>query len=79
MCIRDRGQNGLRQAMAFADAAGLTGVVITKLDGTARGGVALAVSSEADLPIRFIGAGEGIRDLRPFNSFEFVEALLAGR
>ena len=74
-----QGQNGLRQAMAFAEAAGLTGVVITKLDGTARGGVALAVSSEAGLPIRFIGAGEGIRDLRPFNSFEFIEALLAGR
>ena len=74
-----QGQNGLRQAMAFAEAAGLTGVVITKLDGTARGGVALAVSSEAGLPIRFIGAGEGIRDLRPFNSFEFVEALLSGR
>ena len=74
-----QGQNGLRQAMAFAEAAGLTGVVITKLDGTARGGVALAVSSEAGLPIRFIGAGEGIRDLRPFNSYEFVEALLAGR
>ena len=74
-----QGQNGLRQAMAFAKAAGLTGVVITKLDGTARGGVALAVASEAGLPIRFIGAGEGIRDLRPFNSFEFVEALLAGR
>ena len=74
-----QGQNGLRQAMAFAQAAGLPGVVITKLDGTARGGVALAVSSEAGLPIRFIGAGEGIRDLRPFNSFEFVEALLAGR
>ena len=74
-----QGQNGLRQAMAFAKAAGLTGVVITKLDGTARGGVALAVASEAELPIRFIGAGEGIRDLRPFNSYEFVEALLAGR
>ena len=74
-----QGQNGLRQAMAFAKAAGLTGVVITKLDGTARGGVALAVSSEAGLPIRFIGAGEGIRDLRPFNSYEFIEALLAGR
>ena len=74
-----QGQNGLRQAMAFAEAAGLTGVVITKLDGTARGGVALAVSSEAGLPIRFIGACEGIRDLRPFNSYEFVEALLAGR
>ena len=74
-----QGQNGLRQAMAFAKAAGLTGVVITKLDGTARGGVALAVASEAELPIRFIGAGEGIRDLRPFNSYEFIEALLAGR
>jgi len=74
-----QGQNGLKQAMAFAKAADLTGVVITKLDGTARGGVALAVSSEAGLPIRFIGAGEGIRDLRPFNSFEFVEALLAVR
>ena len=74
-----QGQNGLKQAMAFARAAGLTGVVITKLDGTARGGVALAVASEAGLPIRFIGAGEGIRDLRPFNSFEFVEALLASR
>ena len=73
-----QGQNGLRQAMAFAPAAGLTGVVLTKLDGSARGGVALAVASEAGLPIRFIGAGEGVRDLRPFNSFEFVEALLAG-
>jgi len=72
-----QGQNGLRQAMAFAKAAGLTGVVLTKLDGSARGGVALAVASEAGLPIRFVGAGEGIRDLRPFNSFEFVEALLA--
>ncbi|MCP9917080.1 signal recognition particle-docking protein FtsY [Cyanobium sp. ATX 6F1] len=72
-----QGQNGLRQAMAFAKAAGLTGVVLTKLDGSSRGGVAVAVASEAGLPIRFIGAGETIRDLRPFNSFEFVEALLA--
>jgi fused signal recognition particle receptor len=72
-----QGQNGLRQAMAFAKAAGLTGVVLTKLDGSSRGGVAVAVASEAGLPIRFIGAGESIRDLRPFNSFEFVEALLA--
>ena len=71
-----QGQNGLRQAMAFASAAGLTGVVLTKLDGSARGGVAIAVAHEAELPIRFVGAGEGIRDLRPFNSFEFVEALL---
>ncbi len=74
-----QGQNGLRQAMAFAKSASLTGVVITKLDGSSRGGVALAVASEAKLPIRFIGAGEGLRDLRPFNSFEFVEALLATR
>lgn len=72
-----QGQNGLRQAMAFAAAAQLTGVVLTKLDGSARGGVALAVAAETGLPIRFIGAGEGIKDLRPFNSFEFVEALLA--
>jgi len=72
-----QGQNGLRQAMAFSESANLTGVVITKLDGSSRGGVAFAVSSEANLPIRFVGAGEGIRDLRPFNSFEFVEALLA--
>jgi fused signal recognition particle receptor len=72
-----QGQNGLRQALAFAKAAGLTGVVITKLDGTSRGGVALAVCREVGLPIRFIGAGEGLRDLRPFNSYEFVEALLA--
>ena len=74
-----QGQNGLRQAMAFSKSADLTGVVITKLDGTSRGGVALAVASEANLPIRFIGAGEGIRDLRPFKSFEFVEALLSKR
>ena len=73
-----QGQNGLRQALAFAQAAQLTGVVMTKLDGSAKGGVALAVASEANLPIRFIGAGEGLRDLRPFNGFEFVEALMAG-
>ena len=72
-----QGQNGLRQALAFAEAAQLTGVVMTKLDGSAKGGVALAVASEANLPIRFIGAGEKLRDLRPFNGFEFVEALMA--
>ncbi|WP_269622069.1 signal recognition particle-docking protein FtsY [Prochlorococcus marinus] len=74
-----QGQNGLSQAMAFAKSANLTGVVITKLDGSSRGGVAFAVASQANLPIRFIGAGEGIRDLKPFNSFEFVEALLSNR
>jgi fused signal recognition particle receptor len=72
------GQNGLRQAQVFAKAAQLSGVVLTKLDGTARGGVALAIVQELGLPIRFIGAGEGIEDLRPFSSYEFVEALLNG-
>ena len=74
-----QGQNGLRQALAFADSAELTGVILTKLDGSSRGGVAMAVASEAKLPVRFIGAGEKIRDLRPFNSFEFIEALLTDR
>jgi fused signal recognition particle receptor len=72
------GQNGLRQAQVFSEAAKLSGVVLTKLDGTAKGGVALAVVQELGLPIRFIGAGEGIEDLRPFSSYEFVEALLNG-
>lgn len=72
------GQNGLRQAEVFSQAAKLSGVVLTKLDGTARGGVALAVVQRLGLPIRFIGAGEGIDDLRPFCSYEFVEALLGG-
>ncbi len=72
-----QGQNGLKQAKSFAKSANLSGAIITKLDGTSRGGVSLAVSEEVNLPIRFIGAGEGIKDLRPFNSYEFVEALLA--
>ena len=72
------GQNGLRQAEVFAEAANLSGVVLTKLDGTAKGGVALAVVEQLGLPIRFIGAGEGIEDLRPFSSYEFIEALLSG-
>ncbi len=72
------GQNGLRQAEVFSEAAKLSGVVLTKLDGSAKGGVALAVAQQLNLPIRFIGAGEGIEDLRPFSSYEFVEALLSG-
>ncbi|MGI0489547.1 signal recognition particle-docking protein FtsY [Pantanalinema rosaneae CENA516] len=72
------GQNGLRQAEVFSEAAKLSGVVLTKLDGTAKGGIALAVVKQLGLPIRFIGAGEGIEDLRPFSSYEFVEALLDG-
>ena len=72
------GQNGLRQAQVFAEVAQVSGVVLTKLDGTAKGGVALAIAQQLNLPIRFIGAGEGIEDLRPFASYEFVEALLNG-
>lgn len=72
------GQNGLRQAQVFSEAAKLSGVILTKLDGTAKGGVALAVAQQMNLPIRFVGAGEGIEDLRPFSSYEFVEALLSG-
>jgi fused signal recognition particle receptor len=72
------GQNGLRQAEVFSQAAQLSGVVLTKLDGTAKGGVALAIVQQLGLPIRFIGVGESIEDLRPFSSYEFVEALLSG-
>ncbi|WP_017304442.1 signal recognition particle-docking protein FtsY [Spirulina subsalsa] len=71
------GQNGLRQAQVFSEAAQLSGVVLTKLDSSAKGGVALAVAQQLHLPIRFVGAGEGIEDLRPFSSYEFVEALLS--
>ena len=70
------GQNGLRQAQVFSEAAQLTGVILTKLDSSAKGGVAIAIAQQFNLPIRFIGAGEGINDLRPFSSYEFVEALL---
>jgi fused signal recognition particle receptor len=72
------GQNGLSQAQIFSQSAGVGGIILTKLDGTARGGVAIAVVQELNLPIRFLGAGEGIEDLRPFSSYEFVEALLSG-
>ncbi|MDQ2675421.1 MAG: signal recognition particle-docking protein FtsY [Actinomycetota bacterium] len=70
------GQNGLRQARAFADAAGVTGVVLTKLDGTAKGGIALAIASELGTPVKMIGVGEGLEDLRPFDAREFCEALI---
>jgi fused signal recognition particle receptor len=72
------GQNGLMQAKVFSEAAQLSGVVLTKLDGTAKGGIAIAVVQQLGLPIRFIGAGEGIEDLRPFSSYEFIEALVSG-
>jgi fused signal recognition particle receptor len=70
------GQNGLRQAQAFAEAVDLTGVVLTKLDGTAKGGIALAIASELELPVKLIGIGEGLEDLRPFDAREFAAALL---
>jgi fused signal recognition particle receptor len=71
------GQNGLRQAKMFTEAAGVTGVVLTKLDGTARGGIALAIAHELDLPVKLIGVGESLEDLRPFDSEEFARALIA--
>ncbi len=71
------GQNGLRQARAFAEAVDLTGVVLTKLDGTAKGGIALAIASELNLPVKLIGVGEGVEDLRPFDARDFAAALLA--
>ena len=70
------GQNGLQQAKQFSDAAGITGIVLTKLDGTAKGGVVFAIRSELGVPVKYIGVGEGQDDLMPFNAREFVEALL---
>jgi len=69
------GQNGLRQAEAFWDAAGVTGLVVTKLDGTAKGGILFAIQDKLKIPVRFIGVGEGIDDLQPFEPAQFVEAL----
>jgi fused signal recognition particle receptor len=71
------GQNGLRQAKLFAEAAGVSGVVLTKLDGTARGGIALAIARELSLPVKLIGVGESVEDLRPFDPEEFARALIA--
>jgi len=69
------GQNGLHQARAFADAVDVTGVVLTKLDGTAKGGIALAIARELGIPVKLIGVGEALEDLRPFDPREFAEAL----
>jgi len=70
------GQNGLRQARLFAEAAEVSGVVLTKLDGTARGGIALAIARELGLPVKLIGVGESVEDLRPFDPAEFARALI---
>jgi fused signal recognition particle receptor len=71
------GQNGLQQARQFTDAAGVTGIVLTKLDGTAKGGVVVAISRELGLPVRYVGVGEKAGDLLPFNAKDFVDSLFA--
>ncbi len=71
------GQNGLQQARQFTEAAGVTGIVLTKLDGTAKGGVVVAISRELGLPVRYVGVGEKAGDLIPFNAKDFVDSLFA--
>lgn len=70
------GQNGLIQAKQFKDTAGLTGIVLTKLDGTAKGGIVIAIARELQVPVKYVGLGEGIDDLQPFDADAFVEALI---
>jgi fused signal recognition particle receptor len=71
------GQNGLQQARLFTESVGVTGIVLTKLDGTAKGGIAVAIAHEMKLPVRFVGVGEALEDLLPFESAAFVNSLLA--
>ena len=70
------GQNGLIQARQFKETAGLTGIILTKLDGTAKGGIVIAIAQELQVPVKFVGLGEGIDDLRPFDAREFVNDLI---
>lgn len=70
------GQNGLQQARLFAEVAGVTGIVLTKLDGTAKGGIVVAIARELNLPVRFVGVGERLEDLLPFDAASFVDSLL---
>ena len=70
------GQNGLIQARTFKETAGLTGIVLTKLDGTAKGGIVIAIARELCVPVKYVGMGEGIEDLRPFDAKEYVEAII---
>ncbi len=72
------GQNALSQAKIFGEAVQLTGVVLAKLDSTAKGGVIIAIADRLNLPVRYVGVGEDVDDLRPFDAREFVEALFAG-
>jgi fused signal recognition particle receptor len=69
------GQNALVQAKQFMEAADITGIILTKMDGTAKGGIAVAIQSELGIPVKYIGVGEKIEDLQKFNSDEFVNAL----
>ena len=71
------GQNALMQAKLFAESAPITGIVLTKLDGTAKGGVVIAIASELGIPVKYIGVGESIEDLQPFHPQEFARALLS--
>jgi fused signal recognition particle receptor len=70
------GQNGLQQARLFGEAAGVTGVVLTKLDGSAKGGVAIPIAYELGLPVKLVGVGEQLDDLRPFDATDFARALV---
>ena len=70
------GQNGLIQAKQFQQAAGITGIVLTKLDGTAKGGIAIAIAKELGVPVKYAGVGEGIDDLKPFDAMDFAQALI---
>ena len=70
------GQNGLQQAKVFRETAGLTGIILTKLDGTAKGGSCVAIAQELGVPVKYVGLGEGIDDLQPFNAEEYVKALI---
>jgi len=72
------GQNGLQQARLFGEAVGVTGVALTKLDGSARGGVAIAIAFELGLPVKLVGVGEGVDDLRPFDAHDYARALISG-
>ena len=69
------GQNGLEQARKFTESSGVTGIVLTKLDGTAKGGIVVAIARELNLPIRYIGVGEKVDDLLPFDSEKFIQSL----
>jgi len=72
------GQNGIVQAKTFLEAVQITGLILTKMDGTARGGIALAIESTTGVPIKFVGNGEGIEDFAPFEAESFIQGLITG-